>query len=83
MGTLAANATKSTRVEEVLVGVFGAFIGGEFLSAMLHTKGDPAQSFALQLGLAVAGAVVMLTLLAWMRRSVGPMRNSKSRARKR
>jgi len=50
---------------------------------MLHTKGEPAQSFALQLGLAVLGTAVMLGLLAWMRRLVGPVQAGKSRIRKR
>jgi hypothetical protein len=46
--------TRITRIEDVLVGVFGAFVGAEFMSAMLRHKGDVEQGFSVKLGLAVA-----------------------------
>jgi uncharacterized membrane protein YeaQ/YmgE (transglycosylase-associated protein family) len=61
------------RVENVLVGVFGAFIGGEFLASKM-TSGAPDGGFrASSLGLAVLGAVAMLVLLSVMRKAVGPL----------
>ena len=78
MGT----AGKITRIEEMLVGVFGAFIGGDFILSQL--VGPTGTGSMLQaLGLAAAGAVVMLVLLRLMRKVVGPMRNSKSRLKQR
>ena len=74
--------TRITRIEDVLVGVFGAFVGAEFMSAMLHHKGDVEQGFSVKLGLAFAGAVVALGLLTWMRRSVGPLVSGKKKVRR-
>ena len=82
------------RVEGILVGIFGAFIGGEFVASQFAEKapvvvavpGAPAAVVAavpftlLALLLAVGGAVVMLVLLRIMRSAVGPMRGSKSRS---
>lgn len=65
------------RLESMGVGVFGAFIGGEFLSAMLGGK-EPGDPFRMSsLALAVGGAVVMLVLLSMMRKAVGPLRPHK------
>lgn len=74
------NATRTTRIEDVLVGVFGAFIGAEFVSGMMHAKGTPDFGFGARFGLAIGGAVLVLGLLMMMRRSVGPMRPGKKRA---
>ena len=71
------------QVEGIAVGVFGAFAGGEFLATTLRgpvTAADAGFS-AVALGLAVAGALTMLGVLALMRRAVGPMRASKSKTR--
>jgi len=62
--------------------MFGAVIGAEFMSAMIHHKGDEAMGFGGKFGLAVFGAVVMLGLLALMRRSVGPMRSGKPKGKR-
>jgi uncharacterized membrane protein YeaQ/YmgE (transglycosylase-associated protein family) len=77
MGTTA----RVGRIEEVLVGVFGAFIGGEFVTAMFN-GGKAVASFSMG-GLvnAVACAAVMLTLLGVMRRKVGPVRPHKKPVR--
>lgn len=80
-GTLMGGGGTVERIEEMLVGVFGAFIGGEFLPSMLAAEGAVPSGFsgsALLMG--VAGAAVMLMLLRLMRRAVGPMRGRKSRA---
>ena len=71
-------------IENVLVGMFGAFIGGDFVAAQFNhgVINDTVFSFR-SLALAVAGGVVMLMALSLMRKVVGPMRNSKSRAQKR
>lgn len=84
LGSMLSKRSRIGRIEEVLVGVFGAFIGGEFVADMLRGPiATSTQGFGVKLILAVAGALAMLGLLALMRRSVGPMRNSKSRARDR
>ena len=76
------SAGKIVLVENMLVGVFGAFIGGEFLLSQLVAP--PATGSLVQaLGLAAAGAAVMLVLLRAMRGVVGPMKNSKSRVKQR
>lgn len=62
------------------MGVFGAFIGAEFVSGMLHVKGTPDFGFGAKFGLAIAGACVVLGLLMMMRRSVGPLKSGKKRA---
>jgi uncharacterized membrane protein YeaQ/YmgE (transglycosylase-associated protein family) len=66
-----------TRIETVLVGVFGAFIGGEFVAhyvgASTPTSGFTASAFLL----AVGGAIALLALLGVMRKAVGPMRPHK------
>lgn len=81
-GTLMSSNGKTVRVEEVLVGVFGAFIGGEFLLAQFNDGVASKAFFSMaSLGLAVGGAVVMLLLLRVMRSVVGPMRASKSKQR--
>jgi uncharacterized membrane protein YeaQ/YmgE (transglycosylase-associated protein family) len=82
-GVLAAGNGKVARTEDILVGIFGAFIGGEFVADQL--RGKSADTFSLSsLGLAVVGAVVMLLLLKVMRGAVGPLRSRKSpTARKR
>lgn len=78
-GAMQADKSKVFRIESVLVGIFGAFIGGDFLVAMLW--GPKAGGVgAAGLAMAVVGAVVMLALLSVMRRAVGPMRPAKKRA---
>jgi uncharacterized membrane protein YeaQ/YmgE (transglycosylase-associated protein family) len=78
MGTVG----KIARMEEMLVGVFGAFIGGDFLlSQLLGPTGT--SSLVQSLGLAIGGAAVMLVLLRIMRGVVGPLQSKKSRVRPR
>jgi uncharacterized membrane protein YeaQ/YmgE (transglycosylase-associated protein family) len=64
----------------VLVGIFGAFLGGDFLLSMLAAQ-PPSQDFnVVALFSAIAGAVTLLAVLSLMRRKVGPLRPGKSRA---
>ncbi len=75
---------QSVVIENVLVGVFGAFMGGDFLVTFLNGGVVNDTDFKMSsLGIAVAGAVLMLFVLAIMRRMVGPMRISKTRSRDR
>jgi uncharacterized membrane protein YeaQ/YmgE (transglycosylase-associated protein family) len=77
-GLLMGSGSKVLRIEEVLVGIFGAFIGGEFVAAMLN-DGKAVQGFSpMALMTGIAGAIVMLVLLRTMRGAVGPMRSKKS-----
>jgi uncharacterized membrane protein YeaQ/YmgE (transglycosylase-associated protein family) len=83
-GLLMGSQGTITRIEDVLVGVFGAFAGGDFLLSVLSGPSYKAAFFSMpSLGMAIAGAAVMLVLLRIMRGVVGPMRASKRRQAKR
>ncbi len=70
-------------IENVLVGMFGAFIGGDFVAAQFN-GGVVATTFTVPgMVMAIGGAIVILLLLRLMRKLVGPQRNSKSSVRKR
>ncbi|WP_227494278.1 GlsB/YeaQ/YmgE family stress response membrane protein [Ramlibacter pallidus] len=71
------------RLEEVAVGVFGAFLGGEFLATMVAGPAPEGGFRMAAFVTAVAGALALLALLKVMRKAVGPMRNGKSALRKR
>ncbi|MEO5670059.1 MAG: GlsB/YeaQ/YmgE family stress response membrane protein [Ramlibacter sp.] len=74
---------KVVMIESILVGIFGAFIGGEFIASMLN-GGVVATTFQIgSLAISVACAVVMLFLLRLMRRAVGPMKASKKKVARR
>ncbi len=75
---------RTVLIENMLVGVFGAFIGGDFIVAMFSGGVVNDKTFRIgSLGFAVAGAVAMLVMLRLMRGAVGPMRGSKSKAGRR
>lgn len=78
-GAMQSDKSKVFLIESVLVGIFGAFVGGDFLVAMLWGPKAGGVS-AVGLAMAVVGAVVMLVLLSLMRRAVGPVRPAKKRA---
>ena len=82
-GATSKNPTTVNRIEEVLVGIFGAFAGGEFLLSQFAPRAPAAAAdFSIvSVGLGIAGAIVMLVLLRVMRGAVGPLRNSKSKNR--
>ena len=74
----AAGATN--RIESIAMALFGAYGGGSFLD---RGTGPGAESFQpAALGLAVAGAVLMLVLLSVLRRAIGPLRPHKQPKRK-
>ena len=72
-------------IENILVGTFGAFIGGDFVAAMISgsTVVNDKDFRVSSLAMAIGGAVVMLVLLRLMRGAVGPMKSSKSKAGRR
>jgi len=75
-------AGRLVMVENMAVAIFGAFLGGEFLSTMLQGATKEAGFTVVGLGLAGGMAVAMLLLLRLMRGSVGPMRPSKPKPRR-
>lgn len=71
-------------IENVLVGVFGAFIGGDFIAAQLNNGVVNEKDFRIgSLAIAVIAAVVMLLVLRLLRRVVGPLQAGKKKARAR
>jgi uncharacterized membrane protein YeaQ/YmgE (transglycosylase-associated protein family) len=79
--TVLSATTHSARIENVLVGIFGAFIGGELVVAQLN-QGKVPTSFSIgAFGLALGTAVLMILALHLMRKLVGPMRAHKTKTR--
>lgn len=80
---MAKDAGRILMLESIGVGIFGAFIGGDFMVAMV-TSGvvDPKVFSMRALLFALAGAGLMLVLLKLMRRAVGPLRVSKPKPRR-
>ena len=72
---LTGSADLAVTIENVCVGIFGAFIGG-------GVAGDTSFHIS-SLGIAVASSVAMLFALKLMRRTVGPMRHGKSKTKQR
>ena len=68
---------RSAQIENILIGMFGAFIGGEFVSEQISGAQVATGFHASSLGLAVAGTTIALLLLRLMRKAVGPMQRSK------
>jgi uncharacterized membrane protein YeaQ/YmgE (transglycosylase-associated protein family) len=82
-GALMQSRGRIQRLEEVLVGVFGSFIGAESTAAMLAQGENATGVQPGALAGAVIGATVLLVLLRIMRGAVGPLRSSKSPAARR
>lgn len=82
-GMMMQSRGRIQRVEEVLVGVFGSFIGAESTAAMLGLAESATGIQPAALVGAVFGSGVLLALLRIMRGAVGPLRNSKSPAARR
>ena len=81
-GVMMKSGGRTLLIENVLVGVFGAFVGGDFLVSMLNHGVVDDKTFSMRsLAFAVAGAVVMLALLRLVRNAVGPLRASKRKTR--
>jgi hypothetical protein len=62
------------RVESVVVGIFGAFAGGEFFASVFHL-GQPGINITT-ISMAVGVSTAALLLLGLMRRAVGPLKAS-------
>jgi uncharacterized membrane protein YeaQ/YmgE (transglycosylase-associated protein family) len=69
-------------VENLAVGMFGSFIGGEFVAAMLRANPKNTAITLMAILLAVSFAVAALLLLGLMRRVVGPLRPSRAKPRR-
>jgi uncharacterized membrane protein YeaQ/YmgE (transglycosylase-associated protein family) len=74
---------RSAQIENILIGMFGAFIGGEFVSAQVSGIAVATGFHMSSLAFAIAGAVALLLLLKLMRKVVGPMQKSRSSQKKR
>ena len=90
---MAGDGTKTVRIEYVVVGIFGAFLGAEFVSSLFTSAlpvavavpksfgpqvAEPSKAFTIGgLAMAVIGASVMLGALALLRKAVGPMKPHK------
>jgi len=83
-GLMMASGNRIVILENVAVGVFGAFIGGDFLASMLHGPLVNDKVFsARSLAYALLGAGTLLLALRAMRAAVGPLRDRKSAVRQR
>jgi uncharacterized membrane protein YeaQ/YmgE (transglycosylase-associated protein family) len=81
-GVMMKSGGKTLLVENMLVGVFGAFVGGDFVVSMLNHGVVNDKDFSIRsLAFAVIGAVVMLLLLRLVRGAVGPLRSGKRKPR--
>lgn len=80
---LAGSREKILILESLGVGMFGAFIGGDFVAALIsHGKTNDTVFSMSSLGMAVGGAVVALGLLRLMRHAVGPQHVTKGPRRR-
>jgi uncharacterized membrane protein YeaQ/YmgE (transglycosylase-associated protein family) len=80
---MASDAGRLLMLESVGVGIFGAFIGGDFMVAMVTSGVVDSTVFSIRaLAFAVAGAALMLAMLKLMRRAVGPLHVSKPKPRR-
>jgi uncharacterized membrane protein YeaQ/YmgE (transglycosylase-associated protein family) len=82
-GSVAGKITRTSRIEDVLVGVFGAFIGGEAVANAVRGPVAGGGFTISGLALAATGAVTMLVVLWFLRRAVGPLRPGTSRVKRR
>ena len=83
-GMMMGSGSRILLIENVLVGIFGAFIGGDFVVSLLNKGVINDKDFSVgSLGFAVGGAIVMLLVLKLLRHTVGPLRAAKSKSRDR
>ena len=69
-------------IETMVVGVFGSFIGGEFVAAMFRTGPAAAALSFGTVALAIGCSAAALAALALMRRAVGPLRPGRAKPRR-
>ena len=82
-GLMMKSEGRIVMIENVLVGIFGAFIGGDAFVAAI-TKGPVSDNvFSMRsLAFAVAGSVLLLLILKLLRHKVGPLRVGKPKPRR-
>ncbi|MBC5764556.1 GlsB/YeaQ/YmgE family stress response membrane protein [Ramlibacter albus] len=78
-GTLAGNATHGSRIEDIAVGIFGAFLGGELLYNALRLPAVTDGFNGLAMGLAAVCGGGMVLLLALFRKANGPLKPHRTR----
>ncbi|MBI2771838.1 MAG: GlsB/YeaQ/YmgE family stress response membrane protein [Burkholderiales bacterium] len=80
-GLMMKSDGRTLLVENILVGVFGAFMGGDFIVSLINGGVVNDKDFkASSLAMAVVGAVTTVAILRLMRHVVGPMRAGKAKA---
>jgi uncharacterized membrane protein YeaQ/YmgE (transglycosylase-associated protein family) len=79
---MSSDSSKSNTIENILIGMFGAFIGGDFVAVQISGAAVATDFHFSSLLLAIVGALVMLGLLYLMRKAVGPMRNGVSKKKR-
>ena len=73
---------RTVLVENIGVGVFGAFIGGDFVVSLMNKGIVDDRTFKIgSLAWAIAGATVMLVVLRLLRHAVGPLKAGKRKPR--
>ena len=83
MTIVSAAGNKTVIIENVLVGMFGAFIGGDFVATYFNGGVVNDKDFKISsLMLAAVGALVLLLVLKLMRHVVGPMKAGKSKTKR-
>ena len=73
---------RSVIIENILVGMFGAYIGGDFVATMMDGVAAGEDFSFSAFGYAVLGAVVLLLALKLMRYKVGALRVGKKPRRR-
>lgn len=81
-GVLMGSRERIAILENVAVGVMGAFIGADFVAGQFAAAPAGEGISVSALLLAASGAAVMLVLLRLMRKIVGPLRPGKAKARR-
>jgi uncharacterized membrane protein YeaQ/YmgE (transglycosylase-associated protein family) len=84
IGLLMQSSGHVLLVENMAVGIFGAFVGGDFVVTLLNHGVVNNKDFHIgSLAFAITGAVAMVLLLKLMRHAVGPIRAGKPKAGRR
>jgi uncharacterized membrane protein YeaQ/YmgE (transglycosylase-associated protein family) len=79
VGLIAGSKLQSTLIENVAVGVFGAFVAGDLFTAFIAGAKSDAAFQVTALLPAAAGAAIAMGLVSLMRKTVGPMKASKAK----
>ena len=86
MGWLATQlkpaADRIVFVENMVVAIFGSFIGGEVVATLLRANPKDTAITVVAVVLAIGCSAITLALLGMMRRAVGPLRPGKPKPRR-